>query len=292
MTAFVDQAARLRTLAANVTGGSASADPVRSQAGAGSCPVIALASGKGGVGKTSLSVNLSIALARRGRAVTLLDADPGLANADVLCGLSPARRLDSALYGAGASASVDLRAVAMQAPGGFRLVPGSVGAARLADLTDADCRRLVGGLASVEAEQHAVLIDCGAGLGRSVTSLMWASDACALVVTPEPTSIADAYALLKLMITNARGRSLHAGLIVNGCQSAREGERVYRRLSGVLQRFLSRELAYLGAVRHDDRVGDAIRRRRPLLLDRPRAAASKDIERLAESVASFAGVRL
>jgi flagellar biosynthesis protein FlhG len=274
-----DQASRLRALVDAMAGARAAA-PAR--APARRVPVVAIASGKGGVGKTNLAVNLAIALVQAGHRTTLLDADLGMANADVLCGLSPGRRLDQVIAEGGALASC-----AVAAPGGFLLVPGAVGVARVADLDAPSRQRLVEKLWELEARSDLVLIDTGAGIGRDVLAFAAAADRLLVVLTPEPTSIADAYGLIKCAVTRARasgGGEPRVGLVVNEVRRHTEAERVSARLSGTCERFLGCCPALLGSVRLDERVGQAVRRRQPHLLAWPRCPASRDVRLLASAL--------
>jgi flagellar biosynthesis protein FlhG len=166
--------------------------------------IIALASGKGGVGKTSVCVNLAIALSALNKRTTLLDADLGLANADVLCGLSPTKRLEHVVGLGGApspAVPASMREIAIEAPGGFRLIPGAAGIARMADLDHHQRSRLLAGLVELERDSDLVLIDTAAGLARDVITFMQIADLGIILATPDPTSITDAYALIKCALT-------------------------------------------------------------------------------------------
>lgn len=293
-----DQATRLRTLVRGGPTGVATLDradaavppPLPHRAA-----VVSISSGKGGVGKTTLCVNLAIALAELGRRTTLVDADLGLANADVLCGLSPARRLDS-VFGLGGRTG-SLRDIAVQAPGGFRLVPGAVGTERMTELSSSERARLLDALADLERDSDVMLVDTAAGLGRGVTAFMRAADLCLVVATPDPASIADAYALVKCVRrpreASRRGRpdSPHeAGevrpvLVVNHASNEREARAVHARLSGVAERFLSYRMPLLGWVARDERVVSAGRKRRPVLIDSPKTPASRQVRALAVALA-------
>jgi flagellar biosynthesis protein FlhG len=290
VTTVSDQASRLRALVRRLDPRAAAVAAAAPTAAAKprdrAAPVIAIASGKGGVGKTTTSVNLSIALSMLGKRVTLLDADIGMANADVLCGLMPHMRLDKAVTGSD-DESPSLDQIALEAPGGFRLVPGSVGLGRVDELGDAELARLVGRLVELERSSDLVLIDTSAGLGEGVRRFVFAADMTLIVATPEPTSIADAYALVKVLVgmrAQENAQDLRMALIVNQVRNEREALDVHDRIGGVAAKFLGYPLPMLGYIRKDERVGNAVRRRIPVLVATPRASASRDCLRLAESL--------
>lgn len=255
-------------------------------------PIVAIASGKGGVGKTTTSVNLSIALAKHNRRAVLLDADLGLANADVLCGLMPKARLESAV---GNEASFSLEDLAIDAPGGFRLIPGSVGIGRVGELDDAERRVLLSRLNDLHEMNDVIMIDTSAGLGPSVTAFIDASDACLIVVTPEPTSIADAYALIKVLLTQNQATGAHKrtpalALIVNQAINEKEAIAVHSRISGVCDRFLGHTIPMIGYIRKDKKVVKAIKARTPYMIESPKCCASRDMAELACSMIDWLGI--
>lgn len=289
-----DQASRLRELVSSLGQPSAEefaqdtsklSPPVRR------IPIVAIASGKGGVGKTNTSVNLSIALAKHNRRAMLLDADIGLANADVLCGLMPKARLESAV---GDSAAFSLEDLAIDAPGGFRLIPGSVGIGRVGELDDAERGVLLNRLNDLQAHNDVIMIDTSAGLGPSVTAFIDAADACLMIVTPEPTSIADAYALIKVLVSQSAERPGHKlptlALIVNQAVNEKEAQAVHTRISGVCDRFLGYQLPMIGYIRRDKKVIKAIKARIPYMIDAPKCNASRDMGELAASLIDWLGI--
>jgi flagellar biosynthesis protein FlhG len=290
-----DQASRLRELVSSLgqspTGEEYSDSDDRLRPPVRRIPIVAIASGKGGVGKTTTSVNLSIALAKHNRRAVLLDADLGLANADVLCGLMPKARLESAV---GDGAPISLEDLAIDAPGGFRLIPGSVGIGRVGELDESERSVLLNRLNDLHEYNDVIMIDTSAGLGPSVTAFIDAADACLMVVTPEPTSIADAYALIKVLVTQSVDqpeRKLPTlALIVNQAVNEKEAIAVHARISGVCDRFLGYQLPMIGYIRRDKKVIKAIKARTPYMIDSPKSAAARDMAELAASLIDWLGI--
>jgi len=294
-TALRDQAARLRALVREAEGAAA---PVARRADARGAepapvapaprslaPVVAFASGKGGVGKTTIAVNTCVELARLGARVTLVDADLGTANADVLCGFTPTRRLDRAIV----HHAVTLEELAVDAPGGFRLVPGAVGVARAAELEHRERAALVEGVLRLGRAGELVVVDCGAGIGPDVSAILAASDVGVIVATPDPTSITDAYAVIKGLVTRrgvARARGLR--LVVNMASGESEALGVHARIAKVCRTFLGYELGLLGWVPRDARAGEAVRRRVPIAIGRPKSRSGRAIRELARGVRDLA----
>ncbi len=249
---------------------------------------IALASGKGGVGKTTLAINLAIELARSGRQVTLLDADLGMANADVMCGLAPRQRLDAALT----SGQLHPADLAVDAPGGFKLVPGCVGVSRLVEPGYREQASLLGVLEQLERASDYLVIDTGAGIGAGVTTMLAAASAPVVVVTPDPPSIADAYALIKCVIPmlEAHGRrASDLSLLVNQARTRDEALSVHARISAVASRFLRHDLRLLGWVPSDPAVAESVRRRVPVLVGARNCAAGRSIGPIAQALQARSG---
>jgi len=259
-----DQAHRLRQWVSQV-------GPARARTSA-QTHVIAVVSGKGGVGKTLVAVNLSIALAARGHRVILFDGDMGLANADIVLGVNAVWTWRDVLSG-----RRDLDEVVVQAPGQVALVPGASGVAHLADLSEFERHQLTGAIRQIEDRYEVMVLDCGAGISRNVLSLTGWADTILVVATPEPTALADAYAMIKTLAAEAgragaRGASI--GVMVNLAESRKEGLDTFERLSEVSARFLHLPVTDDGYVLRDDHVPAAVRQRCPVVLRYPRCAAS------------------
>src|SRR3954447_7816869 len=231
MSLMVDQAAQLRSL-------------VRQRRRAS---VIAVTSGKGGVGKSNVAVNLAIQLASAGKQVVLLDADLGLANADVLCNIDLPLNLSHVI-----ARRKELRDVMIEAPGGFRLIGGASGLARMADFSDADRQRLVQGPAPLEETTDVILIDTGAGISPNVLTFTRAADHVLVVTTPEPTAITDAYAVIKVISKDGQDRRI--SLLVNQVRSAAEARLVCERVSKVAKNFLGVNVLEAVHMMTDDHV--------------------------------------
>ncbi len=239
---------------------------------------VAIASGKGGVGKTWFSITLAHALARRGRRVLLFDGDLGLANVDIQLGLTPARDLGAVIAGQATLA----QAVIRHPEGGFDLVAGRSGSGAFATMDPATLAAVLDALRALTPRYDTVLLDLGAGLDRSVRQLAAFADTLLVVATEEPTSLTDAYAVLKLHAADAR--SADARIVVNQVASRTGGERTYAALARASALFLKRTPMLAGIVRRDDRVKDAIRRQILLLLRHPTAHAAADVEAIARTL--------
>lgn len=254
----IDQATTLRSLAA--------ARPKAS--------VIAITSGKGGVGKSNIAVNLAIKLAAAHKNVVLLDADLGLANADVLCNVDVPFNLAHVI-----ARKKELNEVLFRAPGGFRLVGGASGLARMADLTDYDRQRVVDAMAELEATADIILVDTGAGISPNVLSFTRAADHVLVITTPEPTAITDAYAVIK--VVSRDGGERRVSLLVNQVRTPQEARAVYERIAKVAKNFLGISVLDAGHCLIDDQVPLAVRRRIPFVLGAPKSAASLCVTQLA-----------
>ena len=255
--ARVDQAAGLRRMA--------QPKPVK---------VIAITSGKGGVGKTNVSVNLSVALAQAGKQVMLMDADLGLANVDVMLGMQPKGNLAHVIEG-----ERSLDEVIIRGPAGIMVVPAASGIKRLAELSTMEHAGLIRAFSELTHDVDTLIIDTAAGINDSVTSFSRASQEIIVVVCDEPASITDAYALIKVLnqdgIRNFR-------VLANQARSAQEGVNLFNKITRVTDRYLDATLQFLGVVPHDDYLRKAVRKQRPVVNAYPRSRAAMAFKTLAQ----------
>jgi len=260
----MDQAEGLRRLVA-ARGESPAGRPARS---------FVVTGGKGGVGTSNLALNLAIALTDRGARVVLVDADLGLANLDLLCGLTPDRDLGDVL-----AEGRPLSDAISDGPSGVRFLAGAHGARTSPDLLAEAASRLVDELPNLESTADYVLIDAGNGLDPTIASLAESADGTILVTTPEPASMADASASICRL-----GNLSPIRLVVNQCNSRAEGRDCLDRLAASSRQFLGVAMSPLGFVRLDRRVPRAVRSRQPFVVAHPRSAASCDIRRIAATL--------
>lgn len=240
--------------------------------------VIAVTGGKGGVGKTNVSVNLSVALAGLGRRVLLLDADFGLANVDVLLGLEPKRTLAEVVTG-----ECELRDVLLNGPGGIKIVPASSGTQSLAGMSPLQHAGLIQAFSDLGDNFDVLIIDTAAGIGDAVTSFVRAAQETIMVVCDEPTSITDAYALIKLL--NREHDMNRFWVLANMAHSPQEGRHLFAKLVNVTERFLDDViLQYLGAIPYDEMVRKAVQRQKPVYEAFPRSKASLVFRSIAKKV--------
>ena len=235
---------------------------------------IAFTSGKGGVGKSSLVLNTGLALARAGQRVAVLDADLGLASLTVLLGVAPRFDLRHVVSG-----ERRLSQVLLRGPHGLWLIPAGSGVTELANLDDAARYRILAQLDEVARSVDYLLIDTGAGIGEGVLSLVLAADEAVVVTRPEPTAMASAYALMKVILRREAGYPFH--LLINMVRDAAEARRIHGGLAQILLRFLAYRLGYAGHVPTDPEVARSVARQAPFVLNTPRCPAALAVSALA-----------
>ena len=276
-----DQADTLRKMARTMK--KSKKGPTIQDAGDGrGVRVIAVTSGKGGVGKSNMVVNLAISLAREGKRVLVIDADLGVGNIDVLLGVSPNYNLNHVLSG-----EKSLEEIILQGPAGIKLVPAGSGVQEYTSLGQSERIRLLDELDSLEENFDIAIIDTEAGISENVTYFNTAAQEIVVVASPEPTSITDVYALIKLLATRYGER--YFKVLVNMVSDSSDALDVFARLSNVTSRFLDISLDYLGCVLWDDKLVEAVKRQRAVCDLFPDAASSRCFAGLARRILESTG---
>ena len=241
------------------------------------CRAIAVAGGKGGVGKTTVSVNLGMALAMAGHEVILLDADMGLANVDVLLGLTPTRHIGHLLDG-----SASIEDLLITGPRGLKVVPAGSGARRLAQLSHGEHAAVIRAFDDLVMPPDYLLVDTAAGLSDNVAMFAAAADDVVLVVCDEPASLTDAYAMLKVLSRDFGVRRFR--MVANMVRNVGEARQLHQKLARVTDRFLDVALEFMGMVPHDERLKQAIRRQSSVVDLWPSSRSGQAFKQLAGAV--------
>lgn len=236
--------------------------------------IIAVASGKGGVGKTNISANLAITYAKLGKKVVILDADLGLANVNVILGIIPKFNLYHVIR-----KQKTIQDIIYDTEYGIKLVAGASGFSRIANLTDEERQTFISSFKELEGADI-IIVDTSAGVSESVLSFLEAADDVIIVTTPEPTAITDAYGIIKVMSTEIDRTDLSIKLIVNRTQSVIEGKKVATRVINIAGQFLNQKIDYLGCVYDDISVQNCVRKQKPFTVYEPKSKASISLERL------------
>ncbi|HFE31945.1 MAG TPA: MinD/ParA family protein [Gammaproteobacteria bacterium] len=263
MAETIDQAAGLRRIA--------TPRPVR---------VIAITSGKGGVGKTNVSVNLGMSLAAQGKEVLLLDADLGLANVDVMLGLHTNYDLSHVLKG-----ERTLEEVICMGPQGLRIVPASSGLQNMAELSTAEHAGVIGAFSELSVTPDVLLIDTAAGISDNVVTFSRAAQEVVVVVCDEPASITDAYALIKLL--NREYGIYRFRVLTNRVQSVQDGRALYNKILKVTDRYLDVALDFMGVVPEDEYLRKAVQKQRAVVDAYPRSKSALAFKKLASKADSW-----
>ena len=238
---------------------------------------IAVTSGKGGVGKTNIVANLSFSLSELGKKVVVLDADFGLANLDVLLGLTPRYHLGHVLYG-----DKDLGEIMVQGPEGIQIIPASSGLQQMSELTLLQRNRLIDSFRRLDMDIDYFIIDTAAGVSRNVVHFLISASEIFVVGAPEPTAIVDAYAIIKIILAEDSEKPIR--VIVNSVRKAEDAHEVFYQINSVVKRFLNREIDYLGYVERDNHVQRAVKSQMLVTHRFPNAPASKCFRDLARQI--------
>ncbi|MDT8309868.1 MAG: MinD/ParA family protein [Methylophaga sp.] len=239
--------------------------------------VIAIASGKGGVGKTNVTVNLGVALATLGKQVVLLDADLGLANIDVMLGLHPQFNLLHVLEG-----SKTLREILVEGPAGMQIIPAASGVKKMAELSPAEHAGMIQAFSELDQHIDVLLIDSAAGIADSVISFSRAAQEVIVVVCDEPASITDAYALIKLLSREHGVGRFH--IIANMSRNVQEGRELFDKIAMVCDRFLEVTLDFMGIVPFDEDLRRAVKKQRSVVDYVPRSKSAAAFTHLAKKI--------
>jgi len=269
-----DQAEVLRRIVGNMNNGLAAPENRKTEKRA---RIITITSGKGGVGKTSVTVNLAIALSRLGLRIAILDVDFGLANVDLLFGITPKHTLLDLIRD-----EKSIFEVMTDGPNNIKFLSGGSGVEELTRLDRKKLRKFISNIALLDKLYDIILIDTGAGLSRNVMSFIMAADEIILVTTPEPTAITDAYALVKMV--SRRDRKKIIRILVNKAETAREAEDIANRLLVVSEKFLSLKLNKLGYILYDDNIVKAVKLQKPFCLSNPKSQAARSMFALADAL--------
>lgn len=237
--------------------------------------VIAVTGGKGGVGKTSVSINLAVAMAEQGKRVMLLDADLGLANVDVALGLHPEYNLSHVVRG-----ERSLDEVVLHGPAGVRVVPAASGVQQMAELSPAEHAGLIRAFSDLSSDLEVLVVDTAAGISDTVVSFSRAAQEVVVVVCDEPASITDAYALIKLL--NREHGVNRFRVLANMARSTQEGKDLYKKLYRVTERYLDVMLSFMGSIPYDESLRKAVKGQKSVVSAYPRSSVSRAFKNLAK----------
>jgi flagellar biosynthesis protein FlhG len=243
--------------------------------------IIAVSSGKGGVGKTNIAINLALAYAQTGKKVIVMDADLGLANVNVVLGVSPRYNLYHLIR-----KQKTLSEILVDTSYGIKIIAGASGFSKIANLSEDERRDFISELAAL-SNADILIIDCAAGVSNNVISFIAAADDALIVTTPEPTAITDAYGIIKIIDTEIENLDLGLKLIVNRVKSVVEGKRVAERVINIAGQFLNLKVDYLGFVFDDPVVHTAVVRQKPFLVLEPKSRAALCIRHLMGRLEDF-----
>jgi len=269
-----DQAQKLREL---MQGGAPAAVP---QTGSSQkrTRVITVTSGKGGVGKTNLSVNLALAYAQQGKRVIVLDADLGLANVNIMLNMIPKYNLYHVIR-----KQKTMKEIILDTEYGIQIVAGASGFSKIANLTEEERQSFISELYSL-AGADIIIIDTSAGVSSNVLSFVAAADDAIIITTPEPTAITDAYGIIKIIATEVENLNIGLKLVVNRVKSVLEGKKVAERIINISGQFLNLKVEYLGCIYEDPIVPLSVIRQKPFILTDPKSKAAISVHHLVSRI--------
>ncbi|MBK8398638.1 MAG: MinD/ParA family protein [Leptospiraceae bacterium] len=241
--------------------------------------IIAISSGKGGVGKTVFAVNLAIALAKAGKKILIIDGDLGLGNVNVLLGFHPKFNLYHVMKG-----HRSIRDIVYHTPEGVDVIPGANGYTQFTNLDDNSRKSLIDSFSVLDTYDY-ILIDTGAGIGQNVISFSMYANEVMLVITPDPTSITDAFGLVKSLITLDKNKKI--SFIVNRIKNEQEGNKVVKRITEISKKFLGMEPKNLGFLYFDEEIEKSVRKQRPFLFTAPTSKAAENLYQIMGTVANI-----
>ena len=241
--------------------------------------VLAVTSGKGGVGKSNISTNIALAMVQHGKRILLMDFDLGLANIDVLFGIYPQYTLKDVFRG-----KKELKDIIVEGPEGLMIIPASSGVEEMVNLSNSQKERLTRDVGRIKDGIDMVIIDTGSGIYSDVVRMLVAANEILIVVTPEPTSITDAYAVIKVVSKYKKQPRIR--LIVNMCRNITDATSTGKRITEASKRFLGVDIQEVFAVPFDQHVSTAFRMRKPFLLQFPNAVVSTNIRKIAGNILS------
>ncbi len=239
--------------------------------------VIAISSGKGGVGKTSVTTNLGIALAQLGARVCILDADTGLANINILLNLHPEYTIEQLLNG-----EKELDEIMLDGPHGIKVIPAASGITECVDLDQKQHQIMSQALKSLESRFDYLLIDTAAGIGETVLQFLASAQYCVLVISPEPTSLTDAFALMRVMKRKQLKQPIYT--IINRAATPKKANEVFQRFSAAARKYLHTRIGYMGCIAEDPTISSAICLQTPIIIAQPESPASRCISALATRI--------
>ncbi|WP_026881264.1 MinD/ParA family protein [Clostridium akagii] len=264
---MLDQAQRLRQMAS----GSKERNVAKS-----SPKIITVTSGKGGVGKSNFVVNLALTLQKNGKKVLIFDADVGMGNDDVLLGFMPKYNVFDIIFN-----HKDIEDVIVTGPYGVKLLPGGSGITRVNEITNIQRNAFLDKLSKLEDLDY-IIMDTGAGVNRSVLGFIACSDELVIIITPEPTSIMDAYSLIKAVV-HFKIKS-KAKVVINRTLDKKEGQATFDKFSGAVKTFLKIDVDYLGSISEDRKLIEAVRNQKPFVVANPNCEAAQDILKISNKI--------